>query len=157
MIYGAIQALPPCWADRFDRRVDEYHEKLSVALAAEDVTDEEAAAMLSIVKAESGACIGPQDHYTHSGGYSAFQLEHKAHKYPGPFIGLSYEPIHNAAHAAVDVWRHSYGCGNDIAGRFSVYAGGGRCGKQWASLKERVNTYYYLLSVIRKQERETVP
>lgn len=153
-IYGAIKALPSCWADRNDTRVDEYHERLSVAISEETRDISEAAAMVTIAKHEGGLCIGPQEHYTHSGAKSTFQLEGKSHLYPGPFLGLEYEPIRNATHAAVDVWRHSHGCKvrDPIAGRFSVYAGGGRCGKSWNGLRERVSTYWYVYSILKYEK-----
>ena len=150
-ILGAIQALTPCWADRNDPRVPDFQEKMAVAESEECQDIGECAALVTLGHIEGGGCIGPQEHYTHSGALSEFQLEGKRGKYPGPFIGLSYDAIHNAAHAAMDVWRHSGGCGHDIAGHFSVYAGGNRCGKNWPTLVRRVNTYWFVYATISRE------
>jgi hypothetical protein len=152
VIYGAIKALPQCWADRNDPRVDDYHERLSVAISEESNDEGDAAALITIAKHEGGLCIAPQERYTHSGAWSTFQLEGKNGKYPGPFIGLEYDHVHNAARAAADVWHHAGGCGHGVEGKFSVYAGGGRCGREWVGLRSRVNMYWYELALIRKAD-----
>lgn len=149
-ILVAIQSLRPCWVERDDPNLLLYHEKVALAISeeAEDVDD--AAALISIAKNESGLCQWVQAK-KRGPASSAWQLEGKTRLYQGPFVGLDYEPIHNAAHAAVDVWHHTGGCGNGIAGHFSVYAGGGRCGKDWPSLRARVSVYWFVYQRITKE------
>jgi hypothetical protein len=141
--------LPTCWADRNDARMPDHLTRIAYAISEEARDADEAAALVSIGKAESGFCIAVQHHYTHSGALSMWQLEKKQDKYPGPFLGLEYEPIHNAAHAAVDVWRHSHQCGQRPEDMFSAY-GARPCGTIWPSLKSRVATYWCARSIIKK-------
>ncbi len=141
--------LPVCYHDRADARVPNHLARIAYAISAEAKDADEAAAIAAIGKHESGNCLAVQDHYTHSGALSTWQLENKQDKYPGPFLGLSFDPIRNAAHAAVDVYRHSWQCGPTFADRVTAYAAR-PCHTDWPSLKEREGTFWFVRSVIAK-------
>lgn len=143
----AIMHLPVCWADRADARVPGHLARIAYAISEEAKDADEASALISISKNESNNCIAVQDHYTHSGALSMWQLENKQRKYKGPFLGLEYDPIHNAAHAALDVWRHSGGCPGGVSGKFRVY-GGRNCDEPFPSLANRLSVYWFAYGVI---------
>jgi len=160
-ILVAVMKLASCYQDRNDERVPDHLARIAYAIGAEARTPEEAAALVTIGKFEGGFCIAVQDHYTHSGGWSTFQLEGKNNKYPGPLVGLSYESIRRATYAAADVWRHSHQCGQSPWAMFTAYAGRPYCSfyidkngntvTTWPTLDARVNTYWYVLSIIKKE------
>lgn len=149
-ILFAILQLPPCWADRHDSRQFDHLTRVAYAIGEEARDIDEAAALVAIGKNESGLCIAVQDHYTHSGGFSTYQLEGWNGKYPGPFVGLSYESIHRATYAAVDIWRHSFQYGPGISARLYAYAGQ-YPGKHWPGVKPRMDTYYFVRGVLAKE------
>ena len=142
--------LPTCYEDRADPRVPDFLATEAYAIAAETRTVDEAAALGSILHHEGGNCIRVQTRYTHSGGYSVFQLEGKRHLYKQPFLGLDYPAIHNAVYAAVDVWRHTWNCGPTFSDRMTSYAGK-PCGIHWATLDARASTFWYLRNVMVKE------
>ncbi len=156
----AVMKLASCYADRNDERVPDHLARVAYAIGDEARNPEEAAALVTIGKFESGFCIAVQDHYTHSGGYSMFQLEGKGNKYPTPFTGLDFPSIRRATYAAADVWRHSHNCGQSPNAMFTAYAGRPYCSvyvddaggmvTTWPTLQARVNTYWYVLGIIKK-------
>ena len=148
-----LMHLHTCYADRHDSRVTDFLATEAYAIAAEVKDVDEAAAIETIIYHESSNCIRVQTHYTHSGAYSVLQLEGKRHLYPQPFLGLEYEPIHNAVFAAVDVWRHTWNCGPGFANRMTSYAGR-QCGTKWPTLDKRVSTFWYLRGIISKEMKK---
>jgi hypothetical protein len=153
-ILAMIMALPTCYKDRQDLRVPDFLATEAYAIAAEARDVDEAAALGSIMHHEAANCIRVQTKYTHSGAYSVFQLEGKRHLYPQPFLGLNYNPVHNAVYAAVDTWRHTWNCGPGFANRMTSYAGK-PCGVEWKTLRERTNTFWYLRSVLVKEIKKS--
>jgi hypothetical protein len=149
-ILVAIMSLPGCYKDKRDERVPDHLARVAYALGQETKDVDEAAALATIAYHESRYCLKVQEKYTRSGAYSSWQLEGKRHLYPQPFVGLDYEPIHNAAYAAVDIWRRTYNCGYSFRDRMTSYAGRA-CGTNWPTLDARVGTYWYVRSVIVKE------
>lgn len=149
-ILVAMMALPGCYRDRADERVPAHLTRIAYAISEESRSLDEAAYLVAIGKNESNFCIHVQERYTHSGGWSTWQLEGWRGKFPGPFVGLGFNEIHNAAHAAAYVLRHSHQCGQRPEDIFSAY-GGRPCGTIWPSLHNRVSTYWYVRSVIKKE------
>ncbi len=152
-VLAALLSLPSCWADRNDVRLPDHLVRVAYAVAAEARDIDEAAALETIAYHESGNCLRVQERYTHSGAYSAWQLEGKRHLYKQPFIGLEIEPIQNAVYAASDVWRHSHNCGGSFRDMMTSYAGR-PCGKKWPTLDARVNTYWYLRNRMQKEMKK---
>lgn len=149
LVLGAILRLPTCYQDRHDERVFDHLTRIAYAISEEAKDVDEAAALVAIGKHESGFCLAVQDHSTHSSALSSWQLEGKSGKYPGPFLGLEMESIHNAAHAAVDIYRHSWQCGPTFSDRVTAYAAR-PCHTIWPSLKAREGTFWFVRSVIAK-------
>jgi hypothetical protein len=154
IIYAAIIALGACFAERNDPRVPAHLERVAVAVSIEARDFDEAAALLAIAESESAFSIRVQAGPTGSGGLSDWQLEGKTGKYPGPFVGLELEPIRNAAHAAVSVYRHSWQCGPTFADRATAYAAR-QCGTEWPTLKARVASFRYARGVMWREARAT--
>lgn len=145
----AILSIAGCYQDRADERVPDHLARIAYAISEESRTLDEAAYLVAIGKNEANFCIAVQEHYTHSGGWSTWQLEGWSGKFPGPFVGLDYGAIHNAAHAAVSVLRKSHQCGHEPKDIFTGY-GGRACGTIWPTLKTRVATYWYARATIKK-------
>ncbi len=145
----AIWALAGCYQDRNDERVPDHLARIAYAISSEARDVDEAAYLVTIGKNESNFCIGVQEKYTHSGGWSTYQLEGWRGKFPGPFVGLNYSEIHNATYAAVRVLRHSHQCGHKPEDILTAYAGR-ECGTIWPTLKTRVATYWYVRATIKK-------
>lgn len=148
----AIVALGTCWSERDDPRLADHLDRISAAVSEEARDDDEAAALLAIARSESAFSIRVQSAPTRSGALSDWQLEGKVGKFPGPFVGLELEPIRNAAHAAVSVYRHSWQCGPAFADRATAYAAR-PCGAEWPTLKARVASFRYARIVLRREEQ----
>jgi hypothetical protein len=147
----ALQAFPVCWRERHDARVAQHLERVADSIAAESDSAEDAAALIAIGENESAFSIRVQLGPTGSGALSDWQLEHAERRYPGPFIGLEPEPIRNAAHAALGIWRHSWQCGPRLADRFTAYAAA-KCGSHWPTLGTRVGSYRFARGILAREQ-----
>lgn len=148
LILAALQALPPCWADRAAPEGAKATQLayISRAIAAEAETVEEAAYLVTIAWHESRLCLDVHAGLSRGHGRGLWQLERGSRREP-PFEGLSEADTRHAAHEALWMVRHSWHCGGAPAARFTAYAGRA-CGSVWPTLVSRVRTWYWVRGML---------
>lgn len=149
----ALASLPVCAQDLDDPRKPGQLATIAESVAKVSNSDDEAAKLLTLINHESAGCIGVHSGEHRGRGRGLFQVEGKAHRYPGPLVGLSQAATDNAARVAVTILRKSYQCGPTVRAVFTSYAGR-TCGSDWPTLASRARTYHWMRLRMAKFRRE---
>lgn len=159
-IHHTIQRLPVAYQDRLDAEAkDRQLQTIATSIrAATEATEykgtklELTTYLISIGYHESRFRIKVHQGYLKAYSYGVWQVTpHAFHVKREQLIGLSQEETDSAALIAAYAIAKSFNCGNTPAGHFTAYYGGVPCGTKWKTLDERVNTYWYVYTTLRKE------
>lgn len=136
LILNVLLRLPVCYQDRAEVGYLDRQHVIAQAISSVAETPLEAAALVTILRFESGGCFSVHAGHRKGGpGEGLWQLEPGSHR-SRPFSGLSFEATSHAAGEALWLWRHSWHCGPSWQARFTAYAGLSDC-RVWTGATPR--------------------
>jgi hypothetical protein len=151
-ILAALVMLPVCWDDRREEARSERLQDVATAIDVAASGDDGLAALLVTVGYhESRFCRSAHAGGRRGRGEGIWQIEAGSRR-QRPFSGLGLAATTHAAGEAAWLLRHSWQCGSGPAARLTAYAGR-TCGEDWPTLRERVATYWWALTRLRKAEK----
>lgn len=162
-IYETMLVLPVAVQDRDDPRKQDQLYTIAVAIerAIPQVNWQEndkaglAAYLVTIGWHESRFRIKIHEGVKHSYSYGIWQVTPQAyHVTRTELIGLSQDETDHTAVIAARAISVSWHCGSKPADHFTSYYGGVPCGKDWKTLRQRVNTFWYVRGLIVRFEKE---
>ncbi len=158
-IYSVLVKFPVAVADRSDSYKNNQLETIakSIEIATqqakwpEDQRVDLASYLLTIGYWESRYRINLHEGAVKAHSYGLWQVT------PGSYgirrldlIGLTEKETTRSANAAALHLSNSWQCGSKPEDHFTAYYGGTKCGSDWKTLKQRVNTFYWVKQALMK-------
>jgi hypothetical protein len=161
-IRNALERFPVAYQDRDDSykstQLDTIAHAISEATKVAKWNDNDrvsvAAFLITIGWHESRFLIRVHEGERKRFSYGLFQIHPASHGVTrADVVGLTRAETTRAAVVAASVLSKSWTCGGTPAGWFTAYYGGVPCGKDWKTLKARVNTFYWVRAYLVKENK----